>query len=569
MRGGGLLLATLREAPADAEISSHRLMLRAGIIRKLSSGLYNWLPLGVRILRKIETVIREEMDASGAQEVLMPVVHPAELWQESNRWETSGPELIRFQNRQGQDFCLAPTHEEVITDIARREFSSYRQLPVNLYQIQLKYRDELRPRFGVMRAREFIMMDGYSFHIDSESLSETYRAMYDCYERILKRLGLEYRVVEADSGNIGGNLSHEFQVLASSGEDVLAVSDKSDYAANLEQAECVVQDELRPAPSMDLSKISTPDVATIADICSLLDLPPEQTLKMLIVRGQNSPLVGVALRGDHELNLAKAGKHPEIAAPVQFAEPEEIKKHLGISPGSIGPCGLSIPVLADHSAALVPDFVCGANEDGYHFVGANWDRDAQAVAVADFRNVTEGEPCPDGKGHIQFIRGIEAGHIFQLGTKYSEALSMKVQNQEGKEVAPEMGCYGIGVSRLVAALIEQNHDEKGIIWSSATAPFQVILVALNYHKSEKVRTASEALYQQFIAAGLEVLIDDRDERPGVKLADSELVGFPYSVVVGERGLKNDKVELRMRRDSSSTEVNFSEVTSELQSRLAT
>lgn len=568
MRCSQLLLATLREAPADAEIPSHRLMARAGIVRKLASGLYSWLPLGLRVLRKVEAIIREEMHASGAQELLLPLIHPAEFWQASGRWDSLGPELLRLQDRHNRDYCLAPTHEEVIADIARRELTSYRQLPINLYQIQLKFRDEMRPRFGVMRAREFMMMDGYSFHADAASLEQTYFAMYDCYCRIFDRLGLAYRSVLADSGNIGGKVSHEFQALAEVGEDTLAISDGGDYAANLELAECAPDAAPRPPPGLSMEKVSTPNISSIDDVCALLDVPETRAVKTLIVRGQNEPMVAIMLRGNDSLNTLKAARHPEVASPLEFVEPAKLQEQIKVSPGSIGPCGLDMPVLVDHRAAVLADFICGANEDGYHFVGANWGRDAHITQQADFRNITEGEPSPDGKGNIRLARGIEVGHIFQLGEKYAKALSATFLDDTGKAKPFLMGCYGIGVSRIVAALIEQNHDDKGIVWPVQTAPFQVVLIPLNYQKSAGVQSTSDVLYQQLLDANIEVLMDDRKERPGVKFVDSELIGIPYSVVIGERGLNAGKVELRTRRTGQSIDLDPAAVVAEVQSRIA-
>lgn len=569
MKCSRLLLATLREAPADAKIPSHNLMLRAGLVRQLASGLYSWLPVGMRILHKANAIIREEMDASAAQELIMPLVQPAEIWQQSGRWDASGPELARFYDRHDRPHCLAPTHEEVITTIANQELNSYKQLPVNLYQIQLKFRDEVRPRFGVMRAREFVMMDSYSFHLDHESLQETYDEMYDCYTRIFNRIGFEYRVVVADSGNIGGSVSHEFQVLAEAGEDVLAISDSGDYAANLELAPCSAPDQPRPSPGAALTKVSTPDAKTIDAVCALLSVAPEQSLKTLVVRGEAEPLVAVILRGDHNLNLVKAARHPAIATPVEFVEAAELQQHLGVSPGSIGPCNLKIPILVDYSAAAVADFICGANEDGYHFVGANWERDAQMTDIGDFRNIAAGEPCPTGKGKVQLVRGVEIGHIFQLGTKYAEAMQATVLDEHGKQVTMTMGCYGIGVSRLIAAFIEQNHDDRGIIWSPALAPFQVMLIPLNYSKSNAVKQASDTLYQELIEAGVEVLLDDRDERAGVKFADSELIGIPYSVIIGEKGLRAGQCELKQRQNGEVTYLALTEVRGRIIDILAT
>lgn len=566
MRCSQLFQETLRQPPAGAEIPSHQLMLRVGLIRGLASGIYSWLPLGLRVLRKVEAIIREELNASGAQEILMPMVHPAELWHQSGRWDAMGPELLRFQDRRQRDYCLAPTHEEVVTDLARNTLFSYRQLPVNLYQIHTKYRDEIRPRFGVMRAREFIMMDAYSFHTNEDSLRETYDEMYHCYGRILDRLGLQYRVVQADSGAIGGQLSHEFQVLADTGEDVLAVSDQGDYAANVETAACLPPAKESGAAE-SLTKVATPGVRTIAEVCQQMQIPVEKTVKTLIVRGHEQPLVALALRGDHQLNEIKAAKHKAVQAPLQFVEKEEVRKALGVSPGSIGPCGLSLPVIADHGAAVIVNFICGANEDDYHFTGANWGRDAELVDEADLRMIEEGDPTPDGRGSVRLIRGIEVGHIFHLGDKYSQSMQAIVPDEKGQNVAMVMGCYGIGVTRLVAALIEQQHDEKGIIWSPQVAPFQVMLVAINYQKSDQVRSVSDSLYQQ-LSAGLEVLIDDRNVGAGVKLTDAELIGCPYIVVIGERSLQKKEVELTHRLSGEKAQVAIIDLPGVLGKKLA-
>lgn len=554
MRQSQMLLPTLKEDPADADVVSHRLMLRAGIVRQLASGLYTWLPLGLRVLRKIETIIREEMNRSGAQEVLMPVVQPAELWRESARWDKMGPELLRMQDRHERDFCLGPTHEEVITDLFRREIQSYRQLPVNYYQIQTKFRDERRPRFGVMRAREFTMKDAYSFHADQVSFDETYEEMYDCYSRILKRMQLDYRAVEADTGNIGGANSHEFHVLASSGEDTIVYASDGDYAANLEKAASALPAE-RPAPGADMTLIDTPTEKTIADLCQKLGLEPRQTVKTMVVEGEDG-LIAIVLRGDHELNEIKAGKLPGVATPLTFASEEQIRAACGAEPGSLGPVNSAIPYLVDREAAAIADFPCGANQSGKHFVGVNWERDCPLLAaqVVDARNVVPGDPAPDGQGTLQFLRGIEVGHIFQLGTVYSEAMSASVLDKDGRTVTPLMGCYGMGVTRLVAAVIEQNHDEDGIRWPTPLAPFQAHIVALNYHKSELVRQAADDLYQACEAAGVDVLLDDRDERPGVKFADADLIGIPHRVVIGERGLKNGVMEYKQRADKDSQEI---------------
>jgi len=554
MRVSRFLLATQKEAPADAEITSHQLMLRAGMIRKLAAGLYTWLPLGLRVLRKVEAIVREEMNRAGAQEVLMPAVQPAELWQESGRWEEYGPELLRMQDRHGRDFCLGPTHEEIITDLVRNELRSYKQLPSNFYQIQTKFRDEVRPRFGIMRAREFIMKDAYSFHLDKASLDDTYQLMHQTYCRIFDRLGLDYRPVRADSGAIGGSLSHEFHVLAESGEDAIAFSDQSDYAANTELAEALAPAEPHPAPTEDMTTVATPNQHSIEEVSKQLGISSEQCLKTLIVKGEDDQLIALVLRGDHELNPIKAEKIETVASPLSFADEESIKKSIGCTPGSIGPVGLSIPVYVDRSAAVAADFVCGANVDGQHLKGVNWSRDLPEAEVVDIRTVVEGDPSPDGKGKLLIKRGIEVGHIFQLGTKYSEALKASVLDENGKSVIMSMGCYGIGVSRVVAAAIEQNHDQHGIIWPDALAPFQIALLPMNMHKSERVRAAAEALYTELQAAGFDVLLDDRKERPGVMFADMELIGIPHRVVIGEKGLDKGLLEYKDRRNSEKQDV---------------
>ncbi len=551
MRTSRLLLSTLRETPADAEVISHQLMLRAGMIRRLASGLYTWLPLGLRVLRKVEKIVREEMDRAGAQELLMPAVQPAELWQESGRWDQYGPELLRFTDRHGREFCFGPTHEEVITDLVRREIQSYKQLPANFYQIQTKFRDEVRPRFGVMRAREFLMKDAYSFHLDEASLQETYDTMYETYSRIFSRLGLDFRAVMADTGAIGGRASHEFHVLADSGEDAIAFSDSSDYAANVELAEALPPGEPRPAPGQPMQTVDTPGQHTIEEVSRFLGVEPARTVKTLLVKGEEEDVVALVLRGDHELNEIKAEKLPQVRAPLTFADEAEIRAVTGAGPGSVGPVGLSIPVIADHSAAQLGDFVCGANEDGKHLTGVNWGRDLPEPEAADLRNVVEGDPSPDGKGRLVIKRGIEVGHIFQLGNKYSAAMKATALDESGRQKVLEMGCYGIGVSRVVAAAIEQNHDERGIIWPDAIAPFQVALLPMNMHKSVRVREAAEKLYRELTDAGIEVLFDDRKERPGVMFADMELIGIPHRLVLGERGLDADKIEYKGRRDSDS------------------
>jgi prolyl-tRNA synthetase len=558
MRSSQLLMPTLKEVPADAEVISHQLMLRAGMIRKLAAGLYTWLPLGLKVLRKVEAIVREEMNRAGAQEVLMPAVQPAELWQESQRWGQYGPELLRFKDRHEREFCIGPTHEEIITDLMRREIRSYKQLPANFYQIQTKFRDEIRPRFGIMRAREFLMKDAYSFHLDQASLQQTYDLMYQTYSRIFTRLGLKFRAVLADTGNIGGSGSHEFHVLASSGEDAIAYSTGSDYAANVEMAEALPQGS-RPAPkSPGLALVNTPDQRSIEEVSQFLRVPAAQCLKTLLVKGREGGLVALVLRGDHALNPIKAAKHPLVAAPLTMAEAAEVRQVVGCDVGSIGPLGLSIPALVDHAAAHVADFVCGANKDGQHLVGVNWERDLPLPAAADLRNVEPGDPSPDGKGTLEIARGIEVGHIFQLGIKYSQAMQATVLDEAGKAITMIMGCYGIGVSRVVAAAIEQNHDERGIIWPQAIAPFQVALLPMNMHKSVRLQEATEKLYQELQAAGIDVLLDDRRERPGVMFADTELIGIPHRLVLSDKGLDAGTIEYKGRRDQDSRNVSPAE-----------
>ena len=567
MRSSEFLITTHKETPADAEIVSHRLMLRAGLIRKLSSGLYTWMPLGLRVLRKVERVVREEMDAAGALEMAMPMVQPAELWQESGRWEQYGPELLRIQDRHDRDFCLGPTHEEVITDIVRNEISSYKQLPLNLYQIQNKVRDEIRPRFGIMRAREFLMKDAYSFHASQASLEETYQAMHRAYSNVFERLGLDFRPVMADSGSIGGSTSHEFMVLADSGEDAIAFSDASDYAANVERAETLNPAEQRPEPAQEMQRVATPGVKTIADACASMNVAVESTVKTLLVAGSGGGPVALVLRGDHELNSVKAEKHPMVVAPLRMVTEKEAEEATGAPFGSIGPVGLTIPVIVDYAAAALADFVCGANRAGEHLTGVNWERDVTGYSRADLRNVVAGDPSPDGRGTLQIRRGIEVGHIFQLGTKYSEAMQAQILDDQGRSVTMTMGCYGIGVSRIVAAAIEQNHDERGIIWPSAMAPFQLAIVPLNMHKSTAVAEAAEALHAQCLAQGVEVLLDDRNERPGVKFADMELLGIPHRVVIGDRALGDGEIEYQGRRDSDATRVPLAEAMAFISARL--
>jgi prolyl-tRNA synthetase len=563
MRASRYLIATQKETPADAEIISHQLMLRAGMIRKLAAGLYTWLPMGLRTLRKVERIVREEMDKSGAQEVLMPAVQPAELWEESGRWTQYGGELLRMKDRHGRDFCFGPTHEEVITDLIRNEISSYKELPANFYQVQTKFRDERRPRFGVMRAREFLMKDAYSFHVNAESLNETYELMHRTYCAIFDRFGLDYRAVQADSGAIGGSASHEFHVLASSGEDDIVFSTGSDYAANIEKAEAVAPSGTRPAPAEEMKEVATPDQKTIEAVSQLLGIDAIRTVKTLLVKAEadeegNSGLVALVLRGDHTLNEIKAENLAGVAEPLTMATDEEIEQAVGCKAGSIGPVKLSVPVIVDRSAAHLADFVCGANREGFHLTGVNWDRDATLDRVEDLRNVVEGDASPDGKGTLEIRRGIEVGHIFKLGNKYSTAMNATVLDENGKTVIMDMGCYGLGVSRVVAAAIEQNHDDNGIIWPDAIAPFQVAIVTLNAHKSPTVAEAGEKLYEQLRQAGYDVLLDDRKERPGVKFADMELIGIPHRFVVSERGLAAGTLEYKGRRDADKQDVPVAE-----------
>jgi len=559
---------TLKETPAEAEVISHQLMLRAGLIRRLAAGLYSWLPIGLRTLQKVERIIREEMNRAGAFELVMPVVQPAELWQESGRWREYGPELLRLKDRHQREFCAGPTHEEVITDIARRELKSYRQLPVNFYQIQTKFRDEVRPRFGVMRAREFIMKDAYSFHANEASLQEGYRAMYDAYVRIFTRTGLQFRAVRADSGAIGGDVSQEFHVLASSGEDAIVFSDGDDYAANLEAAVALPPAEPRPAAREDLKKVPTPGAKTIEDLANFLKISPTRTVKTLLVDGEADDVVALVVRGDHELNAIKAQKLPGIANPLRMASAERIARATRTEAGYIGPIGFPGRLYVDHSALALADFVCGANEKDMHFTGANWDRDVQGATPADLRNVIEGDPSPSGHGQLHIARGIEVGHIFQLGQKYSRPMKGAVLDEGGKEITLYMGCYGIGVTRIVAAAIEQNHDERGIIWPEPIAPFQVILVSIGAQKSARVAEFADALYAELTAAGIEVLYDDRDARPGVKFADAELLGIPHRIVVGERGIAAGKLEYRHRRDTESQEFSADDALGFIKSRMA-
>ncbi|MCG5049255.1 proline--tRNA ligase [Pectobacterium brasiliense] len=562
MRTSQYMLSTLKETPADAEVISHQLMLRAGMIRKLASGLYTWLPTGLRVLRKVENIVREEMNNAGAIEVSMPVVQPADLWVESGRWDQYGPELLRFVDRGERPFVLGPTHEEVITDLIRNEVSSYKQLPLNFFQIQTKFRDEVRPRFGVMRSREFLMKDAYSFHTSQESLQVTYDAMYAAYSRIFSRMDLDFRAVQADTGSIGGNASHEFQVLATSGEDDIVFSTESDYAANIELAEAVAPKLGRAEATEELRLVDTPNAKTIAELVEQFTLPVEKTVKTLLVKATEESghkLVALLVRGDHELNEIKAEKIAQVASPLTFATEEEIRATIGAGPGSLGPVKLSIPVVVDRTVAAMSDFSAGANIDGKHYFGINWERDVTLPQVADIRNVVEGDISPDGKGTLQIKRGIEVGHIFQLGSKYSEALKATVQGEDGRNQTLTMGCYGIGVTRVVAAAIEQNHDERGIIWPDAIAPFHVAILPMNMHKSFRVKEVAEDIYQQLRAKGIEVLLDDRKERPGVMFADMELIGVPHTIVIGDRNLDSEEIEYKNRRVGEKQMIKTSEI----------
>ncbi|WNP31178.1 proline--tRNA ligase [Morganella morganii] len=572
MRTTQYLLSTLKETPADAEVVSHQLMLRAGMIRKLASGLYNWMPTGVRVLRKVEKIVREEMENAGSLEISMPVVQPADLWLESGRWEQYGPELLRITDRGDRQFVLGPTHEEVVTDIIRNEVTSYKQLPLNVFQIQTKFRDEVRPRFGVMRSREFIMKDAYSFHLTQDSLQETYDTMYQAYSKIFNRIGLDFRAVMADTGSIGGSASHEFQVLAQSGEDDVIFSSESDYAANIELAEAVCNITERPAPQKAMELVDTPNAKTIAELVEQFNLPVEKTVKTLIVHGSKESghkLVALLVRGDHELNEVKAEKHPLVAAPLEFATEEEIRTTLNAGPGSLGPVNLPLPVVADRTVAMMSDFGAGANIDGKHYFGINWERDAALPEVADIRNVVAGDPSPDGKGTLMIKRGIEVGHIFQLGKKYSEALKATVQNEAGHNEVVFMGCYGIGVTRIVAAAIEQNFDDRGIIWPDAIAPFQVALLPMNMHKSYRVKEVAEKLYADLTAQGIEVIFDDRKERPGVMFADMELMGIPHTIVIGDRNLDSGVVEYKYRRSEDKSLIALDDIVSVLKEKIIT
>ena len=554
MRASEFLLSTLKETPSDAEVVSHQLMLRAGLIRRVAAGIYNWMPLGLRVLRKVEQIVREEMERAGALELSMPVVQPAELWKESGRWELYGPELCRLEDRHQRPFCLGPTHEEVITQIARSEIKSYKQLPVNLFQIQTKFRDEIRPRFGVMRSREFVMKDGYSFHIDQTSQEETYWRMHQAYTCVFTRLGLDFRAVEADSGAIGGSLSHEFHVLATSGEDAIAFSSESDYAANVELAPALAgkpDESVQAEPALE--RFATPGIKTIDDLAQQLDIPADQSIKTLLAKDDQGGLVALVVRGDHRLNAIKASKLPGMLSPLMLAEAAEVKAILGAGFGSLGPVKLPVRVIVDHTAAMMSSFVCGANEDDYHLRGATWKRDVPHCEFADIREIVAGDPSPCGQGTLDIRRGIEVGHIFQLGTKYSEAMSATVLDDQGRQQPMVMGCYGIGITRIVAAAIEQNHDDKGIIWPTTMAPFDIVLVPLGADKSEAVQDATETLYAACTEAGVSTFLDDRKERPGVKFAEMELLGIPIRITIGTRSLAEGSLELTHRR-SGETEM---------------
>lgn len=565
MRTSQYLITTTKETPSDAVVISHQLMLRAGLIRKLAAGLYTWMPIGLRVLRKVDQIIRDEMNKAGALEVSMPVVQPSELWLESGRWDQMGDELQRFKDRHGRDFCLGPTHEEVITELVRNEISSYKQLPLNLYQIQTKFRDERRPRFGIMRSREFIMKDAYSFHINQESLDKSYQQMFETYSSIFTRLGFDFRPVQADSGSIGGNKSHEFHVLADAGEDEIVFSDQGDYAANIEMASALAPEGEPLIATQEKTLVETPNVGSIEEVSQFLNITPKQTVKTLIVIGEDeNTLIALVLRGDHQLNEIKASKIEGVKSPLTFAGDEQIQAALNCQPGSIGPVdipeGAPVKIIVDRDAAILSDFTCGANKDNYHFSGINWQRDCLYSSVADLRTVVEGDKSPDGKGLLSIKRGIEVGHIFQLGNKYSKSMNATVLNENGKSTVLEMGCYGIGVSRIVAAAIEQSHDDKGIIWPLNIAPFQVVLIPLNAHKSERVTQVSEQLYKDLTDAGIEVLLDDRDKKtsPGVKFADMELIGIPHRLVISDRGLENGQVEYKERNGGENQDIELDE-----------
>ncbi|EOX4080552.1 proline--tRNA ligase [Vibrio alginolyticus] len=570
MRTSNYLLSTLKETPNDAEVVSHQLMLRAGMIRKLASGLYTWLPTGLRVLRKVENIVRQEIDNAGAVETLMPVVQPFELWEETGRSEKMGPELLRFTDRHVRPFVLSPTAEEVITSLVRNEVSSYKQLPLNLYQIQTKFRDERRPRFGVMRSREFSMMDAYSFDIDKDGLQKSYDAMHDAYCKAFDRMGLDYRPVLADSGAIGGSGSQEFHVLAESGEDIIAFSSESDYAANIEKAEALAPASEAAAPTQEMTLVDTPNAKTIAELVEQFELPIEKTVKTLFVKASDevdAPIIALIIRGDHELNEVKAENLPQVAAPLEMASEEEIRALIGAGPGSLGPVGLELPFIVDRSVAVMSDFGAGANIDGKHYFGINWGRDVELGQVEDLRNVVEGDPSPCGKGIIQLKRGIEVGHIFQLGNAYSAAMNCGVLGPDGKNVILEMGCYGIGITRVVAAAIEQNHDKYGIIWPDAIAPFQVVIVPMNMHKSEEVKEAAEKLYAELTAMGIEVLFDDRKERPGVMFSDMELIGVPHTIIIGDRSMKEGNFEYKNRATGEKTAVAMTDIVEHVKAQL--
>ncbi|ODN42257.1 proline--tRNA ligase [Piscirickettsia litoralis] len=568
MKTSQYLITTLKETPADAELVSHQLMLRAGLIRRLASGLYTWMPLGLRVLRKVENIVRNEMNKAGAIEMLMTCSQPAELWQESGRWDKYGAELLRMKDRHQRDFCFGPTHEEVITDLVRRELSSYKELPVTLFQIQTKFRDEIRPRFGVMRSREFLMKDAYSFHSDRQSLEETYQAMYSAYSDIFNKLGLKFRAVIADNGSIGGSASHEFHVLADAGEDLIAYSDQSDYAANVEKAVALAPSTERPQASAELILVDTPIQRSIKDVCELLGCQANQTVKTLLVQGsEENTLVALVVRGDHELNEIKAEHLPEVASPLTLATDQQITTTMGAEAGFIGPVNSKVTVIVDTDAAQLADFVCGANQNGKHYQGVNWQRDAEYHYITDLRTVIAGDASPDGKGTLHMARGIEVGHIFQLGNNYSKAMQATVLDENGKQKTLEMGCYGIGVSRIIAAAIEQNHDDNGIIWPSAMAPFQVVIIGINYNKSTEVKQAADRLYQTMQQQGIEVILDDRKERPGVLFADADLIGIPHRIIIGDRGLKNGQVEYKSRRAGNSEDINLDDALGFIQNKL--
>lgn len=567
MRLSKLLLPTLRESPADTEIISHQLMIRAGMVRQLAAGIYTWLPLGLKVLRRVENIVREEMNHSGAQELLMPSVQPAELWLESKRWDAYGPELLRFEDRHERKFCLGPTHEEIITDLVRREVRSYKQLPANFYQIQTKFRDEIRPRFGIMRAREFLMKDAYSFHLNQDSLQETYDEMYATYSRIFDRIGLSYRAVIADTGNIGGSMSHEFHVLADSGEDQIAFSRDGKFAANVEMVATKKPQTSRPDGKSAIESVDTPGHHTIDAVSEFLGTTRAQSVKTLMVEGTDGGVIALVLRGDHDLNVIKAQELPGVASPVRFAQPEDIEAAVGCAPGSLGPVGLKVPIFVDHAAASLSDFVCGANKDGRHLLGVNWSRDLPEPQSVDIRNVANGDPTPDGSSELEIKRGIEVGHIFQLGTKYSAAMKATVLDEHGKAATLTMGCYGIGVSRIVAAAIEQNHDEDGIIWPTSIAPFHVAIAPVNAHKSSRVQTEAESLYERFTTAGIDVLLCDVKERPGVMFANLELIGIPHRLVLSDRGLDAGTLEYKGRTDENSEDILIEDILSFIQGKL--